>query len=327
VGELMARATSEFNRRGGTHRLLAEVLCELGRVDEAMAVLDKFRDQTDGIATAAQRAALAWIEARCLRQTGNPEKAVQEAERAVAIVRSSDDYHELMLALEELSACQEAAGDLSNALETAREVKVVIWTIHQRQTRQLVQEVWGRADFMRDQATLQSQAAEASRRADEDALTGIGNRRILDRFLKNEAPGQRQLALIIMDIDRFKAINDTYGHSVGDDVLRRIGRLLRAEMRAHQVAVRYGGDEFVIGLLGVRAQSAAGLAERLRRRIEELDWNLTSPGLRATVSQGVAGGARRDSAEVFSAADTALYDAKRAGRNAVVVASDQGPPS
>ena len=99
---------------------------------------------------------------------------------------------------------------------------------------------------MRDQATLQTQAAEATRRADEDTLTGIGNRRILDRFIANEAPGQHHLALIMIDLDHFKDINDTFGHGVGDAVLRRIGRLLRDEMRILQVAVRYGGDEFAI---------------------------------------------------------------------------------
>jgi diguanylate cyclase (GGDEF)-like protein len=324
VRELLARATDEFNRRTASHRLLAEVLCELGRVEEALAVLDEFRDQTSSIAPAAQRAALAWIEARCLRLAGYPEKAVVEGERAVAIARHSDDDHELMLALEELAACQEAAGDSNSALATAREVKASMWTIHQRQTRQLVQEVWGRADIIRDQATLQSQAAEASRRADEDALTGIGNRRILERFLRNEASGQHQLALIVIDIDHFKEVNDAFGHSIGDDVLRRIGRLLRDEMRPRQVAVRYGGDEFVLGLPGVGLQAAADLAERLRRRIEELDWNI-SPRLRVTVSQGVASGAHRDSAEVFAAADAALYAAKSAGRNAVVPAPELGP--
>jgi diguanylate cyclase (GGDEF)-like protein len=180
---------------------------------------------------------------------------------------------------------------------------------------------------MRDQATLQSQAAEASRRAGEDALTGIGDRRILERFLRNEAPGQHQLVLIVIDIDHFKEINDTFGHRVGDDVLRRIGRLLRDEMGAHQVAVRYDGDEFVLGLLGVDLQAAADFAERLRRRIEELDWNMLSTGLRVTVSQGVASGARGRSTAVSSAADAALDAAKRAGGNTVVTAPELGRAS
>jgi diguanylate cyclase (GGDEF)-like protein len=232
-----------------------------------------------------------------------------------------------MLAQEELAACQEAAGDIDAALATAREVKASMWTIHQRQTKQLVEEVWGRVDFMRDQATLQSQAAEAGRRADQDALTGIGNRRILERFLRNEAPGLHQLALIAIDVDQLKEINDVFGHRVGDDVLRRVGRVLRDEVHAHQVAVRYEGDKFALGLLGVDLQSAADLAYRLRRTIEELDWNMLSPGLRVTVSQGVAAGSRPGSMAVFTAADAALHAAKDAGGNTVVTAPEPGRAS
>ncbi|MGZ6267330.1 MAG: diguanylate cyclase [Candidatus Limnocylindrales bacterium] len=321
VRELLDRAPDEFNRRVASHRLLAEVLCELGRPGEALAVLDQFRDRVGDITPAAQRAALAGIEARCLRLSGQAEKAVIEAERAVAIVSVGGDDHELMLQLDELADCQEAAGDAGAALATAREAKARMWTIHQRQTRQLVQEVWGRADFVRDQATLQFQATEASRRADEDALTGIGNRRILERFVVGEAPEQNQLALIVVDVDHFKQINDSFGHRVGDNVLRRMGQLLKEEMRSHQVAVRYGGDEFLLGLLGTDLAAAAAFAERLRGRIEELDWSAIASGLRVTASLGASAGDRRLWRAVYSAADTALYAAKDAGRNAVSTAT------
>jgi diguanylate cyclase (GGDEF)-like protein len=322
VRRLLAQATDAFIRRGASHRLIAEVMCEQGRAEEALEVLDRFRDQVSGIEPAAQRAAVAWIEARCLRLAGRPEKALAEAQRAVAIAQFSADDHELMVALEELAACQEAAGDGPAALATAREVKATMWTIHARQARQLVQEVWGRADFIRDQATLQSQAAEASRRAGEDAVAGLGNRQILERFLRNEAPGQQQLALILLDIDDFKEINRTFGHRIGDDVVRRIGRLLRNDMQPHSVAVRYDGDEFVLGLLGADLPTAADLAERLRRTIEELDWDLLSLGLRITASLGLACGSRRDSTALFSAADAALVAAKSEGGNTVVAAPD-----
>ena len=323
--ELFGRATDDFIRRTGTYRLRAEVLCELGRTQEALAVLDHYSDQS-ALAIAAQRAAIAWVTARCLRLDGQADRALTEAHRAVSIAQDSDDDQAWMEALEELAAAQEAAGDSDGALATAREVNVRMWTIHQRETKQLVQEVWGRADFMRDQATLQTQAAEATRRADEDALTGIGNRRILDRFIANEAPDRRHLALIMIDIDHFKDINDTFGHRVGDDVLRRIGRLLRDEVRIRQVGVRYGGDEFVIAMLGVDLDAAERFAERLRSKIEELDWSVLAPGLRVTASLGVASGPRPHWRRLFSAADEALYAAKRRGRNAVARASGKAAP-
>jgi pentatricopeptide repeat protein len=162
VRELLSRATEQFTRRTASHRLLADALCESGRVDEALAVLDRFRDRTD-ITPVAQRAALAWVEARCLRLAGRAEEAVAEATKAAEMARRSDDDLELMLALEELAACQKAAGDANVAFETEREVKARLWAIHQRQTRQLVEEVWRRADFIRDQATLQAQAADLRR--------------------------------------------------------------------------------------------------------------------------------------------------------------------
>jgi diguanylate cyclase (GGDEF)-like protein len=322
VAEMLARATPEFLRRAGGYRLQAEVLCESGRPEEGLAMIEAHRDQVDGIVSTAQRAAVAWIEARCLRLAGQPEKAVERASSAVEMALDSSDDHELMVALEELSACQEAAGDLRGALETSRLVKARIWTIHRRETRQLVQEVWGRADLIRDQATLQTQAAEARRRANEDALTGIGNRRVLESYLDREAYERRPLALVVIDVDHFKVINDTLGHPVGDSVLRRIGQLLRDEVRTGQVAVRYGGDEFVLGVIGVELEAAVGLAERLRHRIEGLDWSALATGLHVTASLGVASGVTDGWRETFSAADAALYAAKRAGRNTVVAGGE-----
>ena len=214
---------------------------------------------------------------------------------------------------------------IAGKIATAREVKATIWTIHERQTRQLVQEVWGRADFIRDQATLQSQAAEASRRSREDSVTGLGNRQMLEHFLKNEAPGPDQdLALILIDVDHFKEINGAFGFRIGDDVVRRIGRLLRDEVQANRVAVRYDGDEFVLGLRGGGLPTTADLAERMRRTIDELDWNMLSAGLRVTASLGVAAGSRLHSTAVFSAADAALRAAKSAGGNPVVAAPELG---
>jgi signal transduction histidine kinase/ActR/RegA family two-component response regulator len=167
VRVLLAEVPPEVHRRFGSKRLLAEVLCELGRNDEALAVLEESRDQLDEVTQAAQRAALAWVGARCLRAAGRHEEAVEAALDAVRLAAQSDDDHELMLAMEELRASQEAAGDIADALETGREVNSRMWVIHQRQTMALVAESWARADLERERQALQSAAAHAQRSTDE----------------------------------------------------------------------------------------------------------------------------------------------------------------
>jgi diguanylate cyclase (GGDEF)-like protein len=318
---LLGEEKAVMSPRLGNHRLLAEVLCDLGRVEEALQVLDDFRRQA-GVATSeAPCLDLAWVEARCLRLAGRVEEALAAACRDVLIIEASGDEHDLMLALEERAACEEAAGELSRALADAREVKRHMWEIHQRQTGQLVQQVWARVDIEREHRSLQTQAAEATRSAEEDALTGIGNRRLLARFLDDEAEQQSEVAWIIADIDSFKEINDTFGHDAGDAVLQHVARLFSTKTRNGQLAIRYGGDEFVVALPGVDLSGAYGFAERLRLAVCGLDWTTVAPALHVTVSLGVACGPVKGWQGALTAADGRLLAAKRRGRNAVVMAS------
>ena len=129
------------------------------------------------------------------------------------------------------------------------------------------------------------------------------------------------MACVIADIDSFKEINDTFGHEIGDAVLRRVGQLLSSRMRHGQLTIRYGGDEFVVVLAGVDSAGAYGFAERMRQAISGLDWNNVAPGLHVTVSLGVACGPAKDWQTALTAADERLLTAKRGGRNAVVTTS------
>jgi diguanylate cyclase (GGDEF)-like protein len=307
--------------RLGSYRLLAEVLCELGRVQDALKVLEDFRSDATVTPPTAQYAELGWVEARCLRLAGRVDEALVAAHRDVLIVEASGDEHDLMLTVEELAACEEAAGDLQSALTHAREAKRHMWAIHHAQTRQLVQHVWARVDFEQDRRNLQSQAEEATRSAEEDALTGVGNRRRLERFLSEEAVRQSEVACIIADIDSFKEINDTFGHEIGDAVLRQIGQLFSSRTRPGQQAIRFGGDEFVVALSGVDLAAANAFAERIRDAISEVDWLTISPGLHVTVSLGVGCGPAKDWQAALAAADGRLLEAKRRGRNTIVGAS------
>jgi signal transduction histidine kinase/ActR/RegA family two-component response regulator len=167
VHRLLAEGSPELHRRWGSYRLLAEVLCELGRIDEALALVEQTRGATDRIASAAQRAALDLVEARCLRAAGRHREAVEAASRGARIGEHADDDHELMLVLDELKASQKAAGDIEGALKTAEEVDARMRAIHQRQTMQLVQEAFARSELMRERRALEVEAADAQRSTSE----------------------------------------------------------------------------------------------------------------------------------------------------------------
>ena len=317
LSRLGAEASEDFLRRSGADRLQAELLCELGLLDEALRVIEAALSRVGGIPVAAQRAAFAWIHARCLRLAGRATEALIQAQKAVALAAETDDHHELMLALDELAACQQAAGETLAALATGRRVNALMWRIHQSQTRQLVNEVWARADLVKERRQFESRAAEASRSAELDALTGIGNRRLLERFLRDASARQDDVAVIIVDLDHFKQVNDGFGHETGDAVLRRIAALLSAQARTGQVAIRFGGDEFLLGLPNVTTELAGALAHRLHQAVQHESWGALAPELSVTASLGVASGAASCWQAVMSAADAALYDAKQNGRNAI----------
>ena len=136
---------------------------------------------------------------------------------------------------------------------------------------------------------------------------------------------QADVAFVLVDVDYFKDINDTLGHHVGDAVLRQLGQLFLGEVRAGQVVVRYGGDEFLLVLPGAALAAAHGFAERLRIAVLGHDWEALASGLRVTVSLGVACGPASDWQAVIAAADAPLYAAKQRGRNTVVTTSTGYP--
>ena len=166
--------------------------------------------------------------------------------------------------------------------------------------------------------------------ATTDALTGIDNRRNLLEKVQLEIDRALRygltVAFLMMDIDHFKVVNDTYGHDAGDRVLQRVGALLHETVRAPDHVGRLGGEEFGILLTNVTPQLGAEIAEQMRRKVAALVVTYGDAEISFTVSIGVAGlpvDAENPLLDLIKRADTAMYDAKKAGRNCVRVAEDQ----
>lgn len=156
--------------------------------------------------------------------------------------------------------------------------------------------------------------------ASTDPLTGLANRRGGEKHIANEISRakreRRPLSCVLLDLDRFKHVNDTYGHQAGDQVLHEVGTLLRRTVRAYDILVRWGGEEFLVVLPGVDLQAAYQLAERIRVAVEAMETHSVG---RVTISAGVAKfEADYDFAATLKTADQRLYQAKAAGRNRVV---------
>jgi diguanylate cyclase (GGDEF)-like protein len=171
-----------------------------------------------------------------------------------------------------------------------------------------------------DYLNLERNALEWRHKAHTDMLTGIPNRRFLDRLLELEimtgSATARPLAVMLLDIDHFKQVNDRYGHHVGDQTLRSLAELLRANLRTADHLGRWGGEEFMIIAPGTDLLAAGELAERLRSAVEAYRFpRLEGP---ITVSFGIATLSVSDSKEaLIRRADRALYQAKQLGRNRV----------
>lgn len=152
-----------------------------------------------------------------------------------------------------------------------------------------------------------------------DGLTGLSNRRRLDNDLDGCAEATVPVAVAMIDIDRFKQLNDRQGHVIGDLVLRRVAEGIASKVRSTDVVYRYGGEEFCVLLPGASEENARLVIERVRAHVETLDFS--DIGESVTVSAGVACGPGQAAREFLDEADRALFSAKDAGRNRVFVAS------
>ncbi|NBB93331.1 MAG: diguanylate cyclase [Gammaproteobacteria bacterium] len=163
---------------------------------------------------------------------------------------------------------------------------------------------------------------ELERQATTDALTGLPNRRILDDRLGREIARSRRhgdpLSVVIGDLDHFKRVNDEFGHAAGDEVLHAVGETMQQHLRAEDLAVRWGGEEFLLLLPSTSLDQAVQVADKVRRAIAAVPIDCQDRAVPVTISLGAAQlAAGEEVADLVRRADDAMYRAKKAGRNRV----------
>ncbi|MDQ0378353.1 GGDEF domain-containing protein [Amycolatopsis thermophila] len=229
-----------------------------------------------------------------------------EVER-VTSERARPDETDLLSLHEDIAELHASQGDFRTAYEHLRTALGIA-----RTARPTVPE-----QFRREFDRLRRERAEAREDSLRDALTAVYNRRYLDNRLADLLGDARTpLAVALIDIDLFKRVNDTFGHLVGDQVLRRVAELLREGVPAPGFCARYGGEEFMLVLPEVQPGTALRIAEHARSRVAQHPWSEICPGLGVTISVGVSH-EPVSGPEQLRMADDLLYAAKHAGRNRV----------
>jgi diguanylate cyclase (GGDEF)-like protein len=233
-----------------------------------------------------------------------------------------------------------------NGIELARIVRqsrrylalpIVFLSAEQEPSRQLEARKWGGDDFISKPVDPVRLAALVKMRADRaialrsmmhrDSLTGLLNHgRFIERLYQELERCRRtgaEVSLVLLDLDRFKNINDTFGHVCGDQVLRALAQTLSGGLRKTDVLGRYGGEEFGVLLLDTSPKAAYAVAEKIRQRFSEIEFNAKWRKFSATFSAGVSGSLAHATPEtLISSADEQMYLAKAAGRNRIVVQRD-----
>jgi two-component system cell cycle response regulator len=191
---------------------------------------------------------------------------------------------------------------------------------------ELLARVQAAARVKRLQDELRQRNQELDHISRTDALTGLRNRRHVQEYLARLVSLARRtaepIAVLVVDVDHFKLVNDRHGHDAGDTVLRQVAERMARSVRLEDMVGRWGGEEFLVVLPNTAVAGAAELAERLRQVVAEAPCQLGGgDAVQVTISIGCAASLTADAGTLVRSADTALYEAKEAGRNRVVVAA------
>jgi len=283
---------------------IGEVLIQQGRLTEAIAVLQQTLAELEGSdqETTRMRVHSALYRAHKAARQFEPALHHCEAYHALELQRAALQSHaQARLMVNRI--------EVENALLDGERARLEA-ELQRLRSRELENE----------KRQLEARTAELQRDSLEDQLTRLANRRRVDedlpRILARANESAAPLCVAVADLDHFKGVNDRFGHSVGDSVLRTVAQIFRVKTRTSDLVARMGGEEFLFVFTDTSLQIAADVCERLRAAVEAHPWDPVAPGLRVTISIGLADARPADTPRTLvDRADAALYEAKRAGRN------------
>lgn len=189
-------------------------------------------------------------------------------------------------------------------------------------------------ELLAENGRLKQQVEDLVKQTCTDALTGVANRSFFDRRLAELTQHcmrrEEAMGVVVIDIDRFKQVNDTYGHQAGDHILKNVAQALNDVTRSDETLARYGGEEFCVLLEDAKSDGMSIVGERMRSAVEDLSIHFENQQIPITISVGIAMGKPTNKdfgVQLFAEADAALYQAKQTGRNKVVIAPDSSAVS
>ncbi|WP_241036966.1 diguanylate cyclase domain-containing protein [Blastococcus litoris] len=270
---------------------------------------------TSATADRAQLASAQLALGRALRRQGDVGEADEHLVSALTLATEHGLPRLRRAALRELCTLHAELDDAGRALPYLQAyLSDELDRVDERRTRWV--ELFGRRKSLLE---TERAAGQLRRQAYEDPLTHLPNRRYAEARLDGLLTTGGAPALAVVDVDRFKGINDAFGHPAGDAALRTVAELLVAGVRDTDEVCRWAGDEFVILLPETTAEQGERALERIRRSVATYDWSSLGIDIPVTISVGIASAARGDDRRtLFAAADGVLYDAKRSGRDRVV---------
>jgi diguanylate cyclase len=257
----------------------------------------------------------------------DPGLAEDFPEQVHAVIASAREF--LATAISDNRSQMESLGEVSSECQAVADPRPIIEKLLKELSSATSRSTALEANFLRttqDLDQIRDSLKLAEQHSNTDPLTGLANRRSLEAFLRTAQITSMEagtpLSILMIDIDHFKTFNDSYGHQVGDQVLRLVGRVLQESVRDCDHAARYGGEELIAVLPGATLDVCAEVAERIRRRIGEARLTRRTTGEEissVTISVGVAQFRMAESAEgLIERCDRALYQAKRSGRNCTI---------